>query len=126
MNNFGPDPEELTDDPVVNPSARNNLTTALTSTPSLQTTDATVDAINGMTDKSIDPEVIRTVLAALNAATTGPEAGTVLRDEATGQVAHRVLRGGVPMWSVSALDGGQWFDTQSTLPWGHLADPIAH
>lgn len=62
----------------------------------------------------ISDETVAAVMQALRASQQGAPVGTVLRDPATGAVAHRVTSG-VAVWHVSALDGSSWTDTQPTL-----------
>ena len=62
----------------------------------------------------IDDETVAAVMQALRASREGAAIGTVLRDPATGAVAHRVTSG-VQVWHVSELDGSSWTDTQPTL-----------
>jgi hypothetical protein len=123
VNNFGPEPQVLTDDPVVAPKSA-ALDAAKLTTPSVATTDAVIERINGITDSDITPEQIRAVLAALNTTKAGLPVGTALQDPASGNVAVRISQDGLEMWRVISLDGGVWNDMEPTLPWTRLADPL--
>lgn len=92
--------------------------------PEVPISDDFVSHINSMTSHEVTPDVIRAVIAAQNLANSGCNVGTVRRND-NGAVAVRVCRGGVPMWAVVSLDGGFGYDTQPSLPWTKLADPIA-
>lgn len=124
MNNFGPEPQALTDDPALVPPKSAALDAAKLTTPSVVTTDAVVERINGMTDSDINPEQIRAVLAALNTTKDGLPVGTALQDPASGNIAVRISQDGLEMWRVVSLDGGVWNDMEPTLPWKNVAEPL--
>jgi hypothetical protein len=63
----------------------------------------------------IPEEHVRQVITALYAVKEGAPVGTLARDPASGNIACRVTEGGVPVWKVTALDGGTWTDLQPTL-----------
>ena len=65
----------------------------------------------------LDEAQITQVLEALNRVREGADLGVVMRDPATGSVAHRVDAEGVMVWRVSEPDGGTYTDMQPTLPW---------
>lgn len=124
MNNFGPEPQALTDDPALVAPKSAALDASKLTTPSVVTTDAVVERINGMTSGDVNPELIREVLAALNTTKDGLPVGTALQDPASGNIAVRISQDGLEMWRVVSLDGGVWHVTEPTLPWTKLADPL--
>jgi hypothetical protein len=87
-------------------------------TPDVTPTPAVVQAITSHLGESagITGEQVNLVLNAWNAVKTGDPVGTIVKDPATGAIAHRVDSDGVHMWRVSAPDGTQWADLSPTLP----------
>lgn len=87
-------------------------------TPDLTPTPGVVQAINDHLgpESGVSPEQINLVLNAWNAVKTGDPVGTIVKDPATGAIAHRVDSDGVHLWRVSAPDGTQWADLSPTLP----------
>jgi hypothetical protein len=65
--------------------------------------------------KDIPEEHVRQVLTALHTIKEGAPVGTLVRDPASGNIACRVNEGGVPVWKVTAMDGGTWTDMQPRL-----------
>lgn len=91
-------------------------------TPAIPITDEFVEQVNQMTPGEISPENIRSVLAAVNHATSGDSVGTV-RLDADGKFAARINRNGVDMWQITnPADGSTWFDMQPTLAWTLLKE----
>lgn len=125
VSNFGPDPQVLTDDPAVVAPKSAALDSAKLTTPTVVTSEAVVERINGVTDSSVTPEQIRAVLAALNHTNAGSPVGVVLQDPASGNIAVRISQDGLEMWRIIALDGGVWNDMEPTLPWKTIAEPLA-
>lgn len=84
----------------------------------LTPTPAVVQAITSHLgpDAGVTTEQVNLVLNAWNAVKTGDSVGTIVKDPATGAIAHRVDSDGVHMWRVSAPDGTQWADLSPTLP----------
>lgn len=68
----------------------------------------------------LDDAQINSVLEALNKVREGAAIGTVMRDDTTGFVAHRVDEDGIVLWKVTGPDGTQYNDMQSTLPWTQI------
>lgn len=87
-------------------------------TPDLTPTPGVVQAINDHLgpESGVSTEQINLVLNAWNAVKTGDPVGTIVKDPATGAIAHRVDSDGVHLWRVSAPDGTQWADLSPTLP----------
>ena len=65
----------------------------------------------------LDETQINSVLEALNKVREGDEIGTVLRNNETGAIAHRVDSEGIALWRVSEPNGTQYNDMQPSLPW---------
>lgn len=68
----------------------------------------------------LDETQISTVLDALNKVREGAEVGTVLRDDSTGFIAHRVDEDGIVLWRVTGPEGTQYNDMQPTLTWTQI------
>jgi hypothetical protein len=62
-------------------------------------------------------ENITAVLTEQNTINAGEYAGTVVRDDKTGNVAVRVIDVDRHLWRVVALDGGQWNDPAPKMDW---------
>lgn len=90
---------------------------------SVTVTDDVVNQIAAHLGDGLTAEQVNTVLSAWNAVRQGAAIGTVLRDPATGHVAHRVDAAGVHQWRCSGTDGAVWSDMQPTLAWGVLYSP---
>ena len=73
--------------------------------------------------EGVNADQVSAVLASWNNIRQGDIVGMVRRDDATGQVAHRVDFEGVQQWHVSAPDGSVYNDTQGTLRWPVIYDP---
>lgn len=86
-------------------------------TPDLTPTPSVVQAITDHlgTDSSVTAEQVNLVLTAWNAVKEGAPTGTIVKDPATGAIAHRVDADGVHLWRVSAPDGTQWADLSPNL-----------
>lgn len=83
-------------------------------------TDEFVERVNAMTPGEISPENIRSVIAAINHATTGDPVGTV-RLGPNGELAQRVTRNGVDQWQITKpATGDLWYDFAPTLDWQKL------
>jgi hypothetical protein len=65
------------------------------------------------------------VIAALEAVTTTPGVGTVLRNPATGDVATYVREYGETYWRVRATNDRTWIETQPIVGWDTLYDAPA-
>lgn len=68
----------------------------------------------------LDETQINSVLDALNKVREGAEVGTVLRDDTTGFIAHRVDEDGIVLWRVTGPEGTQYNDMQPTLNWNQI------
>ena len=82
----------------------------------------TVQAISKIVGDDLTEAQIEAVLNARDHVTEGDPIGMVLRDEATGKVAHRVDVNGVQQWRVSGPDGELYNDLQPTLDWTVIYD----
>lgn len=73
-------------------------------------------------------DVVRSVMAKVDAAVAltsgGDPVGTIRRSDA-GDIATRVVDGGVPMWRVSHADGTTTTDMQPTLSWTAIYTPAS-
>jgi hypothetical protein len=89
-----------------------------TPTADVTPTPAVVEAITSHLGETsgVTADQVNLVLNAWNAVKTGDPVGTIVKDPATGAIAHRVDSDGVHMWRVSAPDGTQWADLSPTLP----------
>lgn len=90
---------------------------------SVPVSETLVQQIVAQSGMSVDD--VNNVLATLNAVRAGAPVGMVCRDDATGQVAHRVDDQGVVLWRVTSQDGAQWNDMQPTLTWPVIFNPSA-
>jgi hypothetical protein len=74
----------------------------------------------GMDD--LTDEQIHRVLEAWNQVRQGDPVGTVRRNPANGEVAHRVDHEGVHVWRISNPDGSQYNDMRPTMTWPELSE----
>jgi len=65
------------------------------------------------------------VIAALEAVTTTPGVGTVLRNPATGDVAVYVRQYAEMYWRIYSTDDRTWIETQPLVGWDTLYDAPA-
>ena len=110
------DPKNLADDEPVMVAAEAPVA------PGVPITDEFVARVNAMTPGEISPANIRTVLAAVNHATSGDPVGTV-RLDADGKLAQRINLNGVDQWKITTAAGDTWYDLESTLAWPKIAGP---
>ena len=80
-----------------------------------------------MISDGASPEAVAAVEFALNKAQltmAGDPVGTVLMDDETDSVAHRVIRAdGVPVWYITTQEGDSYVDIQPSLAWDVLYAP---
>ena len=81
------------------------------------------EAVAVQLGNEIDPAQVVRVLSALNAVTSGEPIGTVRRDPATGDVAHRILLNGVGQWRVSTSSDMHYHMAPSLPDWDVLYTP---
>lgn len=67
---------------------------------------------------------IAEALTAWNTSQSGAPVGTVLRDDDTGAIAHRIEKNGMPMWKVTTPGGPTYNDMRPTLPWTQIYPPV--
>jgi hypothetical protein len=78
-----------------------------------------------LTAADIDPETAAKVVAALEAVTTDPGVGTVLRDPATGDVALFVRQYAETYWRVRSTDDRTWTVFEPLVGWDVLHEAAA-
>jgi hypothetical protein len=116
-----PTPEEVVTPAESTPEPVADATPDLTPTPSV--VQAITDHLGEQS--TVTAEQVNLVLTAWNAVKTGDPVGTIVKDPATGAIAHRVDSDGVHLWRVSAPDGTQWADLSPTLPGWEVLVPGA-
>lgn len=79
--------------------------------------DKAIAGIKAMLGDDVTEAQIDAVLAAQQAVAEGEPVGTVMREEDSGKIAHRVNDNGVVQWRVTGPDGECYNDLQPTLPW---------
>ena len=85
--------------------------------------DAKIEAALAAAD--IDPETAAKVVAALEAVTTDPGVGTVLRDPATGDTAVYVRQYEETYWRVRSTDDRTWTLFEPLVGWDVLHEEVA-
>jgi hypothetical protein len=86
--------------------------------------DAKIEAALAAAD--LDKETTDKVIAALEAATTDPGVGTVIRNPATGDVAVYVRQYAETYWRVYATDDRTWIEQEPIVGWDvlHQAEAV--
>lgn len=88
----------------------------------MEPNEAMVSAV--ATQTGMSPEDVRVVLAAQTATLAGKPEQTVQRDSASGDVAVRVVRDGIPgWWVVTQSDGSAVWDLNPDKEWAELYTP---
>lgn len=118
-----PTPEAIAEEVTPTPEPDPTPETTADVTPTPQVVQAISDHLGS--DSGISADQVNLVLTAWNAVKTGDPVGTIVKDPATGAIAHRVDSDGVHLWRVSALDGTQWADLSPTLPGWEVLVPGA-
>lgn len=88
---------------------------------------AVAEQFPGLESAGIDPAaLVESVLSKSAAAQDAVEGDpvTTVRQSASGDLARRVVQGGVPMWQINLADGSPtYYDMASTLDWPAIYTP---
>ena len=81
--------------------------------------------IEAVLNAELSEEDAARVKAALDAVTSDPAVGTVLRNPATGDVAVRVHQYAEFYWRIYATDDRTWIERDPLVGWDNLFQPVS-